>query len=370
MTTAAPVPDRVLTQHALTGAWLSTALPVTDLEYGDELNGPGSLSGTLSPKLLATTPSLADPGTTLIYVESAGQLQWGGIIWDVRTQGNEYVIEAASWSSYLQRRYDLDGEHGGRGPYVYTDRCEVIRNIWEYAQGVADGDLNVAVDATTSTSKVGTPDDVYHSYSYDTSQSLGDQVDDLVSGDATPDYTCKTTWNAGKTDVVKRIKLGWPRLGARRRDISFSSGVNIIQDPQIALAGDDYAQVVIASGAGDGSAKLRQISAVRNGRLRMEVALDYPELNGTDTLKARADAERSWRQVLGSVDQIVLRNTRAAPFGSWQIGDDVYTRIHNAWGSYTGWCRITGWTIRPTAPGGPQATVNLRPSAMYQYGGV
>ena len=364
-----PIPDRVLTQHALTGQWLATALPLTDLEYGDELNGPGSLTGTLAPKLLASTPALADPGNTLIYVESGGALVWGGLVWDVRTEGSQYAIEAASWSSYLQKRYDLDGEFGGRGPYTYADRCQVVRDIWTYAQSVADGSLGVVVDATTSTSKVGTPDDVYHSHAYDTN-CLGDKIDDLVSEDSTPDYTCTTAWNSDKSAVVKRIRLGWPRLGARRTDISFSSGVNIIEEPTIARAGDDYAQVVIASGAGDGSAKLRQISAVRNGRLRLEAAIDAPELNGNDTLKARADAERAWRQVMGSVDTVTLRSTSAARIGSWQVGDDVYTRVHNDWGSFTGWCRITGWTIKPTAQGGPQAVISLKPSAMYNYGGV
>jgi hypothetical protein len=364
-----PVPDRVLTQNALTGAWLATALPVGDLEYGDELNGPGSLTGTLAPRLLASNPDLADPGNTLIYVEAAGQLVWGGLVWDVRTQGSKYSIEAASWSSYLQHRFDIDGQFGGRGPYTYADRCKVIRDIWAYAQSIADGSLGVIVDATTSSSTVGTPGDVYQSYSYDVN-CLGDKIDDLVSGDATPDYTCATSWNTDKSGVVKRIRLGWPRLGRRRTDISFSSGVNIIEDPQVARAGDTYAQVVIASGAGDGSAKLRQISAVRNGRLRLEAAVDAPELNGNDTLKARADAERAWRQVMGSVDSITIRNTTAAPFGSWQTGDDVYTRVNNDWGTFTGWCRITGWTVKPTAQGGPQAEITLKPSAMYNYGGV
>lgn len=367
MTTAPPV--RVLTQHALTGEWLSTALPVTDLEYGPELSGPGELRGRLSPRLLATNPTLADPGNTLIYVESEGQLEWGGIVWDVRTQGDVYSIEAASWSSYLMKRFDLHGEHGGRGPYTYADRCQVIRNIWTYAQEQPDGNLGVTVDATTSTSKIGTPDDVHHSYWYE-QKSLGDQVDELVSDQGTPEYTCVTSWNPAKTDVVKRIKLGWPRLGARRTDIEFSSGVNIIEDPEEVRSGDDYAQVVIGTGAGDGSAKLRQVSAVRNGRLRLEATEAFPEVNGNDVLKARTEWARAWRQSLGRVETITLHDTPAAPFGSWQVGDDVYTRIHNNWTSFTGWCRVTGWTIRPTAPGGPQAVVSLKPSAMYSYGGA
>ena len=365
----APVPDRVLTQHALTGEWQSLALPISDLEYGDELNGPGSLTGKLEPKLIAQNPTLADPGTTLIYVESAGQLRWGGLVWDVRTQDNTLTLEAAGWSSYLQKRHDIDGNYGGRGPYVNADRCQVIRDIWAYAQSVTDGNLGVVVDSTTSTSTVGTPADPLKSLWWEL-PVLGDAVDDLVSGDASPDYTCTTAWNSSKTAPVRRIRLGWPRLGARRADISFASGENIIEPPEIELAADEYAQVVIANGAGDGSAKRRAISAVRNGRLRLESALDLPDTKGTDILGTRAAAERAWRQTLGSVAEITIRNTPAAPFGSWQIGDDVYTRVHNSWTSYTGWCRITGWTVKPDANGGPQAVISLKPAATFQYGGV
>lgn len=362
-------PGRVLTQHALTGEWLSTALPLSDLEYGPELNGPGSLSGTLSPRLLSQHPTLIDPGTTLIYVEEDGELRWGGLVWHLEMQGDRLALEAASWSSYLQKRRDLDGNYGGRGPYVYADPCTVIRDIWAYAQSIPDGNLGVTVDSTTSTAKVGTPAEPLASPFWE-KPVLGEAADNLVSGEATPDYTCDVTWNTGKTAPVRRVRLGWPRLGARRTDLTFSSGVNIIENPPVTMAADDYAQVVIATGEGDGSAKPSEISAVRNGRLRLEHLIDVPEVKGRDILAARAAAERARRQNLGSVDQITIRNTPAAPFGAWQVGDDVYTRVNNAWTSYVGWRRITGWRIQPHANGGPRAVIDLQPADSYQYGGV
>ncbi|MFB7867365.1 hypothetical protein [Streptomyces sp. NPDC056069] len=360
---------RVLTQHALTGEWLSQALPLDKLEYGPELSGPGSLTGLLAPKLIAQNLSAVDPGNTFIYVETDDQITWGGLIWDVRPKGSSLSLEAASWSSYLQRRHDLHGRLDGRGPYTYADRCQVIRDIWAYAQSVTDGNLGVVVDTTTSASTVGTPSDPYTFNAWET-PNLGERMDDLVSGSATPDYTCTAEWNTDGTAVVKRIRLGWPRLGARRTDISFVSGVNVVEDPEITLGADNYAQVVVASGAGDGSAKRRQTSAVRDGRLRMEHVLDLPDIRANDVLAARAAAERTARQRLGTVDQVVVRDTPAAPIGSWQVGDDIYTRIYNPWTTYTGWCRITGWTVRPDAPGGPQATVQLKPADLYQYGGT
>lgn len=363
------IPDRVLTQHALTGEWLTMALPLTDLEYGDELNGPGSLSGNLAPRLLSQNPTLLDPGTTLIYVEAAGQLRWGGLVWDVRAQGDTLAVEAAGWSSYLEKRFDVDGQFGGRGPYSYTDRCQVIRDVWEYAQGVTDGNLDVQVDSTTSTSLVGTTAERYESNWWDT-KSLGSQIDDLVSAEASPDYTCTVAWNTDKTAPVRRIRLGWPRLGRRRTDISFASGANIVDSPPVILAGDEYAQVVIGMGEGDGSAKRRQISAVRNGRLRLEHAASFPGIKANVPLASLAAAERTRRQNLGSVDQITIRDTPTAPFGSWEVGDDVYTRVHNPWIDYVGWRRITAWTNQPHADGGPRAVISLAPADSYQYGGV
>ncbi|WP_093803900.1 hypothetical protein [Streptomyces sp. Wb2n-11] len=314
-------PLRVLTQHAVTGDWLSKALPLSDLEYGPELDGPGALSGKLSPRLIATNPSLLDPGTTLIYVEQDGQLRWGGLVWDARAEGDTYSIEAAGWTSYLQKRFDIHGQLNGRGPYTHADRCTIMRDIWDYAQSAADGDLGVTVDSTTSKSTIGTPAQRYD-FSWWEWPNLGDRFDDLVSAEAAPQYTCTTYWNTARDAPIRRVRIGYPRLGTRRTDISFASGVNIIDPPTVPLSGDEYAQVVIASGAGDGSAKRRAISAVRNGRLRLEHVLDLPHIKGNDELASRASAERAWRQTMGNVEEITVRDHPAAP---WNPGRSATT---------------------------------------------
>ena len=186
---------RYLTQDALTGQWLSLALPLTDVQFGPDLNGPGELTGTLSPRFVASNPELTDPGTTLIYAERDGQIMWGGLIWQCTPNGATYQLEAASWSSYLTVRRDLDGELGGRGPYTYADPCDIIRDVWAYAQSIPDGDLAVTVDPTTSTAKTGTPAEPWHSYWWE-NPLLSEHIDNLVQEAGSPEYTCTTEWAA------------------------------------------------------------------------------------------------------------------------------------------------------------------------------
>ncbi len=101
-----------------------------------------------------------------------------------------------------------------------------------------------------------------------------------------PEWTEATDWSTLRP--VGRIRLGWPRLGTRRTDISFASGVNVAATVPVAYDADAYAQVVIALGAGEGRSRRRAIDAIRNGRLRLEHVLEVPAEKGSDRLAARA----------------------------------------------------------------------------------
>ncbi|MCX5206739.1 hypothetical protein OG897_35710 [Streptomyces sp. NBC_00237] len=357
---------RYLTQHALTGQWLSHHLPLTDVEFGPDLNGPGSFKGSLKPHLLGQFPELTEPGTTLLYAERDGLLRWGGLIWQAEPEDGERKIEAAGWTSYFEKRHDLDGELGGRGPYVNTDPCKIFRDVVAYAQAVPDGNLGITVDNTVSKAMAGTPKEPWRSLWWETPK-LGDHLDDLVKGPDSPDYTCDVWWDADH-NPVRRIRLGYPRLGARRTDIAFATGVNIVTAPPVTYSADEYAQVVIATGSGEGRAQQRSIDAVRNNRLRLEHHLELPEVRGKDVLAQRAKTERGWRQSLGHVEEITVRDHPSAPIGSWQIGDDVRVTVRNESTDWAGWCRISGWTIRPDTDAGETATLQLDRADAFHYG--
>lgn len=356
---------RYWTQHAVTGQQLHPALPLTDVEFGNELNGPGSLTGTLKPKFMNANASLLLPHIALIYAEADGMLRWGGLLWDATPEDDEYRIEAAGWSSYLTKRHDTHGELNGRGPYTNQDPCNIIRDLWAYAQEQPDGNLGVVVDSTTSSAKAGTPAEPWHSYWYET-PTLAEHLDGLVSEDGSPEYTNACSYQSNGT-VKKRLVLGYPRLGARRTDISFRTGVNIIDAPPVAYSGDDFANTVIATGSGEGTATRRAEDSVRDGGLRMEATLALPTVNGNDILGRRAAAERKRRQIMGEVTTITVRHHPNAPLGSWQIGDDVQVAVHNAWKSWTGWARIVAEAYQP-GEHDDQAVLTLRRADAFHYG--
>jgi hypothetical protein len=356
---------RYWTQHALTGVQLHPALPLEQAEFGNELNGPGELRATITPRFVKANVSSLMPGKAVIYAEADGFLRWGGLIWDIAATDGEYQIEAAGWSSYLTARHDTHGELNARGPYVNQDPCKIIRDLWAYAQEQPDGNLGVTVDATSSSATVGTPAEPWHSYWYET-PNLGDHLDDLVSEEGAPQYTCSCRYLTNGT-VEKRLQLGYPRLGARRTDIAFRTGVNIIDAPPVQYAGDDFANVIIATGSGEGTATRRVEAPSRDGGLRMEHVLALPTVNGTDVLGRRAAAELKRRRVLGQVESITVRDHPNAPLGSWQIGDDVHVTVNNQWVSWAGWCRIIADSYRPSESP-DQAVLTLKRADAYHYG--
>ncbi|MFI5688613.1 hypothetical protein [Streptomyces sp. NPDC051636] len=357
---------RYQTHHALTGELLAADLLLSDVEFGLSLNATGDFSATLAPRLAHLLPTQLDPGNTLVTVERDGTLLWGGIIWRAQPEGPSYPIEAAGWGSYLHRRHDVHGNLNGRGPYVNADPCQVIRDVWAYAQSQPDGDLGVTVDPTTSKATAGTPAEPYRTDWWE-APVLGEVVDDMTQIAGGPEWTETTDRTVGR--AAGRIRLGWPRLGIRRTDISFTSGINVATTVPVAYDADSYAQVVIALGAGEGRGRRRAVDAIRNGRLRLEHVLDVPAEKANDRLAARARTERTARQVLGEITEIEVIDHPAAPVGSWQIGDDVRVSLHDQWSEFDGWCRITGWTLRPPQGDDPERiTLTLARADRFTYG--
>ncbi|TQF05570.1 hypothetical protein E6W39_29240 [Kitasatospora acidiphila] len=350
---------RYFTTHAVTGEVLSIDLPLADVEFGPELNGPGRFTGTLAPDLPGLDVRQLDSGTVLLWAERGEQLLWGGLVWRAEPDEERYRIEAAGFSSYLGRRFDLHGNLSGRAPYKGTDPCQVIADVWAYCQAQPDGDLAVIVEQPPggSPGRLGTTEQPYTVKEWE-APSLAAVVRDAAGVDGGPEWTERVT-RTPDGRLERRIVLDSPRLGTRRADLVFATGVNIIDKPTAAADGDQYAQVLVALGAGDGSAKVRTTDAIRDGRLRLEAVLDRPSITDRTALAALARTERIRRSQLAQVTEITVHDHPAAPIGSWQVGDDVRVQIHEPRIDFDGWRRIVGWTLQPDHAGQETATLHL-----------
>jgi hypothetical protein len=339
------MPDyRYILTRAATGEILHWNLPLTEVEFGPEKSGPGSLSATLNPTFARRmSDMLDDAGDTVILVERNTRLLWGGILWRAEPQGPKLPVEASGFSSYLHRRFDLHGNLDGRGPYIEADPCQVIRDVWAYAQEQPDGDLGVVVDDTKSTAKTGTARDPYTTSKSDP-RNLGEIVDEMAGIVDGLEWTETVTWRGLRAE--RHIVLGAPRLGRRREDLTFTTGANVTGEPHVIKDADTYAQWVIGLGAGQGSKRKVVIDGVRNGRLRLEQKLETSVKDET-RLTQRTRRERLARQILPTLTELEITDHPAAPIEALRVGDDVSIRLHEPHTVYNGWNRIVGWTVRP-----------------------
>lgn len=338
------MPDyRYIVARASTGEVLHWRLPLTEVEFGPEISGPGSLSAALSPTFARSLSDLLDAGDAVILAERNAKLLWGGLIWRAEPEGSKLPIEAAGFTSYLHRRFDLHGNLDGRGPYIEADPCQVIRDVWAYAQEQPDGELGVVVDDTKSHAKTGTAKDPYTTNKWDP-RNLGEMVDEMAGIDDGLEWSETVAWRGQRTE--RRIILGAPRLGRRREDLTFTTGANVVGEPHVVKDADEYAQWVIDLGAGEGKKRKVVVDGVRNGRLRLEQTLETGESDEAK-LKQRTRRERLARQILPTLTELEITDHPAAPIESLRIGDDVRIRLHEPHTEYDGWNRIVGWTVRP-----------------------
>lgn len=193
----------------------------------------------------------------------------------------------------------------------------------------------------------------------------GGEIDNLAV--STPfDYAEEHSWSdSTSTSISHRLRLGYPRLGTRRFDLAFRQGENVVSVVTPERDGDEFANVAIGLGAGEGSKTIRRTLATRDGRLRRPVVFsDKGEKSGTRLQNRLAKEFASHRNTLEvtSVDVVDHPN---APIASWQLGDDVLIEADIPWvGSVAVWSRVVGWSLLSDTT----ARLSLRRSDAFTYG--
>jgi len=158
-------------------------------------------------------------------------------------------------------------------------------------------------------------------------------------------------WNKSKTAIVKEIRCQ-STIGKKQRGLRFVEGENVIEQVTVEDDSADYANAIIAIGAGEGRDALRTTVAKSDRRLRTLYVLDAKDVTKKDVLKRKAKAELKRRMVRQRVAGIRVRNSDLAQFGTFAVGDTIPISIARGWvGRKTLWRRIVElerideWTV-------------------------
>lgn len=134
-------------------------------------------------------------------------------------------------------------------------------------------------------------------------------------------------WSSDRSRVLKELRCV-PRVGAKRRDLQFVEGANIIEAVVVEADASEYANVVTAIGAGEGKNSLRVTVSVSDGRRRRVRVLDAKHVTKRATLESYARAELAYAQQLLSVPAIRVDATHPnAERGTFDVGDTILVDV-------------------------------------------
>lgn len=133
--------------------WIDRNVPLQGAQVTEAISGPGAITGYL-PRGYANRAAVREWGALLI-ADQDGSNPVACIVDTVSTEGPRLKVDAGGFSMYPTGMPWVDADYAG----IQVDPLDVFRMVWGNLQGKAGGDLKVVLDATTSTARLGTPED-------------------------------------------------------------------------------------------------------------------------------------------------------------------------------------------------------------------
>jgi hypothetical protein len=341
---------RHLVADLLTGT-IREEIPFSTVKYSHVLNRPGGFAATLPLRHPKATRANLDPGRTAIYVERNGVIMWGGILWTAKASvgGASVEVGGEGFWSYFRRRLVRTTK-----VYAGQDQCFIARDLVNYAQAQAGGDMGVAVGAETSGVL---RDRTYYHYER---KKIGEAVEQLAAVQGGFDFNVDVAWVGGV--ITKTLRVQYPRRG-RATAIVFELGSNI-EDLDQEIDATRQANIIDGLGAGEGDATL--ITTVSDLSVAppyplLEDVVTYKDVSVSATLQAASMAELVARST--PVERLPSLTARAGPdtdLGSFITGDTVTARGADGFLSVDQLMRITNYEVSVNQNGREAVAVGLQ----------
>lgn len=218
--------------------------------------------------------------------------------------------------------------------WLTNDAYRPIVEIWRHLQeDFLQGDLQVEVFPTTSGVEM------LPGYAFDgNSMNLnffatfiratdkldcGDYIDALAR-DIPIDYAERQQWNVDRTDVIKKIELGYPRLGLIQETLAFVINENVLSAKPHVETQTDWVSDVGVVGWFPGVEYSAQLANADPNRLRRYLKEVDALIDSNERAQAWAHRRLARRQTPPYWEQITVDMGHPnAPFGTYDVGDTI-----------------------------------------------
>lgn len=342
---------RYLFCDALTGVLLEE-LPLTCQSYSQQINGAGSLTGTLALGGLSTVDwrSATTVNRTLAIVLRNSSPVWGGIVTKRRpTEGGatcEVTAETLEgWLSRQELQVDM--------PFTGADVFDIARAIITQVQSVTGGNIRLIVTAGAS-GQVATV-----TYTGTDSTKALDAINALA--EVSPGFEYVVTWSRSGNVFSPTLNLAAPGLSNGLDAVLLEYPGNLV-DYDYPEDGTAAPNAVTGVGDAGGGVPLLARAYDTTGQLAAGYPVTYGQVQfKTETDYGRLLARTTTAMQAGLADFVVptavLRGDADPAFGSFPLGIACRLRATSLYhpAGLNGipgldvTRRITGWTVNPSA---------------------
>lgn len=294
-----------------------------------------NLSTATAPDFLSATN--LGVASQLLWVERAGVLVWGGIIWGVNgdVSSNSLSIAAGGFHSYTRRRFIRPNTLS----YSSTDQLTIARDLIDQMEAF-NGSLGIINTSETSTSGVLRD----REYSWWLRKNYGEAIDQLAAVNDGFDFRYALSYQSGVPTV--EFVTSYPKIG-RSTSFVFDLGSNV-ELLSFQRDGASMANEVDALGEGEGPNKLIKTATSPSTLATyplLQSVVSFTDVTSETTLGTHAQFVLA--RGLHPIDQYTVRLAPSGPptFGAYLVGDRVNLRGEFGYLSVDDTFRITSISV-------------------------
>lgn len=334
---------RVIVQHARTREILIPDLTITNLVHQRVLSGPGDIQFDVNPEDHSVDGWVPKPWGHYIHLERVMQgkrrIWLSGIVQpsEIDPDNGTLHLKAKGFTCYPKGTPWLEDIN-----WLANDIYDPIFEIWDHLQhDFPNGDLGVELyprkSGVIALPGYGFDGDLLNLNFFATFVRQSDKLDcgdyiDALAKDTPFDYVERSQWNADGTDILKKIELGYPRLGLIQDELAFVIGENVLSAKPHMETQTDWVSDVGVSSFFPGLESSYELANADPERLRRYLDEQDGFIDSNERAAAWAHRRLARRQTPPYWEEITINPDHPnAPLGTFDVGDTIVVSGFMPW---------------------------------------